>query len=245
VGKHFAREIVEGGKQRDRPVGVVIVSLGPKMTLAQRQTGLTALNGLALALLIAAEQKGTIRRIEIEANHIPKLLFKGPILGKFEALESMGSDSVSRPQTLNARFAQAGFPRHRPHAPGSSPRSRSTSQAQGRADGRSRYCRLAPPPGSVFKPLQAFGRPTLPPATDGQEANALFSRYLFMAESFGQTQDDLGPENIPLAAGLGRHDALEFALLFRGDLDRNGGRHNPYHATTESYTIIFTGHYTS
>ena len=176
VGKHFAREIVEGGKQSDRPVAVVIVSLGTNMTLAQRQTGLTALKGLALALLIAAEQEGTIRRIEIEANHIPKLLFKGQILGKFEALESMGSDSVSRPQTLNARFAQAGFPRHRPHAPGSSPRSLSTSQAQGRADGRRRYCRLAPPPGSVFKPLQAFGRPTLPPATDGQEANALLSR---------------------------------------------------------------------
>jgi hypothetical protein len=25
---------------------------------------------------------------------------------------------------------------------------------------------------------------------------------------------------------------LEFALLFRANLDRNGGRHNPYHATT-------------
>ena len=98
----------------------------------------------------------------------------------------------------------------------------------------SRYCRLAPPPGSVFKPLQALGRPTLPPATDGQEANALLSRYLFVAESFGQAQDDPGPENIPLTARLGCHDALEFALLFRGHLDRNGGRHNPYYATTTS-----------
>jgi hypothetical protein len=208
------------------------VSLGTDMTLAQGQAGLTALKGLALALLIAAEQEGTIRRVEIEANHIPKLLFKGQILGKFEALKSMGSDSVSRPQTLNARFAQAGCPRHRPHAPGSSPRSLSTSQAQGRADSRSRYGRLAPPPGSVLKPLQAFGRPTLPPATDGQEANALLSRYLLMAESLGQGQDDPGPENIPLPTRLRRHDALEFALLFRANLDRNGGRHNPYHATT-------------
>ena len=141
---------------------------------------------------------------------------------------------MSRPQTLNARFAQAGFPRHRPHAPGSSARSLSSSQAQGRADGASRYCRPASPPGSVFKSLQALGRPTLPPATDGQEADALLSRYLLVAESTGQAQDDPGPEDITLTARLGRHDASKFALLFRGHLDRNGGRHNAYDATTES-----------
>ena len=236
MSKNLAREIVEGGKQSDRSVTVVIVSLGADMTLTQRQTGLTALEGLTLALLIATEQQGAIGRIEIEADNVPELLFKGQILGKFETLESMRSDCVSRPQTLHARFAQAGFPRHRPHAPGSSARSLSSSQAQGRSDGRGRYCRLAPPPGSVFKPFEAFGRPTFPPATDGQEANALFSRYLFMAESFGQTQDDLGPENIPLAPGLGRHDALEFALLFRGDLNRNGGWHIPDNATAPAFT---------
>ena len=58
VGKRFAREIVEGGKQSDRPAEVVIVSLGTDLTLAQRQTGLTALKVLALALLIAADQEG-------------------------------------------------------------------------------------------------------------------------------------------------------------------------------------------
>ena len=57
-----------------------------------------------------------------------------------------------------------------------------------------------------------------------------------MAESFGQTQDDLGPENIPLAAGLGRHDAVEFALLFRGDLNRNGRWHIPDNATARPFT---------
>ena len=61
---------------------------------------------------------------------------------------------------------------------------------------------LRPPPGSIFEPLQTLGRPTLPPATDGQEANALFSRYLFVAESFAQPQDDPCPEDIPLTARL-------------------------------------------
>ena len=51
-----------------------------------------------------------------------------------------------------------------------------------------------------------------------------------MAQSLGQAQNDPGPEDIPLTARLGCHDALEFALLFRTDLNRNGARHNPYHA---------------
>jgi len=201
MSKDLAREI-EGGKQGHRSVTVVIVGLGADMTLAQGQTGLTALEGLTLALLIATEQEGTIRRIEIEANDIPEFLFKGQVLGKLEALASMGSYGVSRPQALNARFAQAGFPRHRAHAPGSSARSLSSRQTQDRADGRGRHGRLAPPPGSIFEPLQTLGRPTLPPATDGQEANALFSRYLFVAESFAQPQDDPCPEDIPLTARL-------------------------------------------
>jgi hypothetical protein len=210
------------------------------MTLTQGQSGLTALKSLTLALLIATEHQGTIGRIEIEANHIPEFLFKGQIRGKFETLESMGSNRVSRPQTLNARFAQAGLPCHRAYAPGSSARSLSSSQTQGRTDGRGRYSRLAPPSDSVFEPLQTFGRPTPPPATDGQEANGLLPRYLFMTESPGQAQDDLGPENIPLTAPLRRHDALKFPLLFRADLDRKGGRHNSYHARTDSlYNHIY------
>ena len=208
------------------------LSLGADMTLAQGQTGLTALEGLTLALLITTEKERTIRRVEIQANYIPEFLFKGQVLGKFEALEPMRSNGVSRPQTLHARFAQAGFPRHRAHAPGSSARRLSSSQAQGRANGRGRYCRFSPPPRKVFKPLEALGRPTLPPATNRQEAYALLPRYFFMAESFGQAQDDSGPENITLTARFGCHDALKFALLFRGDFDRKGGRHNAHYAKT-------------
>ena len=58
MSKNLAREIVQGGKQGDRSVTIVIVGLGTNMTLAQGQTRLTALEGLTLALLIATEQGG-------------------------------------------------------------------------------------------------------------------------------------------------------------------------------------------
>ena len=61
------------------------------MPLAQGQAGLTALESLALALLIAAEQERAIRRVEIEAHHIPELLFKGQILGKLKPLSRWGA----------------------------------------------------------------------------------------------------------------------------------------------------------
>jgi hypothetical protein len=192
MSKDLAREIVEGGKQGDRSVTIVIVGLGADVTFTQGQTGLTALEGLTLTLLIATEKQSAIRRIEIEANHIPELLFKGQILGKFEAPESMRSDCVSRAQNVARSICSSQFP-----AP-SCARSKVLRQERveqpslRRGDGCGRYCRLASPPGSVFKPFQAFGRPTLPPATDGQEADALLSRYLLMAQSLGQAQNDPG-----------------------------------------------------
>ncbi len=88
------REIVEGRKQGHRSVTIVVVSLGADMTLAQGQTGLTALEGLTLALLIATEQQGPVRGMEIEPHDIPELLFEGQVFGKFEAPESMRSDRM-------------------------------------------------------------------------------------------------------------------------------------------------------
>jgi len=93
---------------------------------------------------------------------------------------------------------------------------------------------LRPRPAASLSPSRPLAAQRFLQRPDRQQANPLFSRYLSMAESFGQTQDDLGPENIPLAAGLGRHDALEFALLFRGNLNQNGGWHIPDNATARA-----------
>ena len=216
VSKHFAGEIVEGGKESDGSVAVVIVSLGANMPLAQRQAGLTALEGLALALFIAAEHGGPIRRIEIQAHHVPELLFKLKVLGELETMESMGLQLMGRPETLNARFAQAGFAGHRAHAPrpalrrlGATPDSRPVLQPS--------------PQAAVCVPVRGRlgGLPDLwPPSVS---ASVRWPRGLtdcsladlFMGESLGQAQDDPGSENIPLTAGLGVHDALEVLVCWQ------------------------------
>ena len=91
MSKDLAREIVQGGKQGNRSVTVIVVGLGADMTLAQGQTRLTALKGLTLALLIATEQEGTIRRVEIEAHYIPELLFKRQSLESLKLLSRCGA----------------------------------------------------------------------------------------------------------------------------------------------------------
>ena len=55
VGKHLARKIVQGSKEGYRPMSVVVVGLGANVSLAQRQTGLGAFEGLTLALFITEQ----------------------------------------------------------------------------------------------------------------------------------------------------------------------------------------------
>ena len=93
---------------------------------------------------------------------------------------------------------------------------------------------LRPRPGASLSPSRPLAAQRFLQRGDRQEANPLLSGDLLVAESTGQAQDDPGPEDITLTARLGRHDASKFALLFRGHLDRNGGRHNAHDATTES-----------
>ena len=61
VGEHLAGKIVQGGKEGHRSMPVVVVGLGANVSLAQRQSGLGAFEGLTLALFIAAEHQGPNR----------------------------------------------------------------------------------------------------------------------------------------------------------------------------------------
>jgi enamine deaminase RidA (YjgF/YER057c/UK114 family) len=59
VGKHLAGKVVQGGKERHRSMPIVVVSPGANVSLAQRQAGLGAFEGLGLALFITAEHQSS------------------------------------------------------------------------------------------------------------------------------------------------------------------------------------------
>ena len=107
MGKDLAGKVVQGGKESHRPMSIVIMGSGADVSLAQRQAGLGALQGLAPVLFITAEHQGPLRRIEVEAHHVPELFLKVVILGELEIAHPMGLQLMGRPESLYARFAQA------------------------------------------------------------------------------------------------------------------------------------------
>jgi hypothetical protein len=209
-------------------VTVIIVSLGADVSLAQRQSGLGAFEGLALALFIAAEYQGLLWRIEIKAHHVPELFLKPKVLGELEAAHPVGLQIVGRPESLHARFAQAGFAGHRAHAPRPALRSLRARQTQGPPDSLGRKPRLASTSRGVLEPHQALGRPSLPPTTNGQKTHRLLFCDLLVGESPRQPQDDPSPENLSLTAAFRVHDTHKLSLLTGAHFNPNRcwhGRH--------------------
>src|SRR6478672_8061838 len=222
VGKHLAGKVVQGGKEGYRSVPVVVMGLGANVSLAQRQSGLGAFESLSLALFIAAEHQGLLGRVEIEAHDVPEFFLKPKVFGELEIAHPVGLQLLmGRPESLHARFAQAGFTGHSAHTPGPTVRSPGARQTQGPSDSPGRKPRFTSPSRGVFEPLQAPGGKTLPPTSNGQKTHRLLLGDLFVGKSLRQTQDDPSSENISLAAGLGVHDAFEFSLLAGSHFNRD------------------------
>ena len=81
---------------------------GANVSLAQRQSGLGAFESLSLALFIAAEHQGLLGRVEIEAQDVPEFFLKPKVFAELEIAHPVGLQLMGRPESLHARFAQAG-----------------------------------------------------------------------------------------------------------------------------------------
>src|SRR6478752_2838696 len=130
VGKHLAGKVVQGGKEGYRSVPVVVMGPGANVSLAQRQSGLGAFESLSLALFIAAEHQGLLGRVEIEAHDVPEFFLKPKVFAELEIAHPVGLQLMGRPESLHARFAQAGFTGHSAHTP------RPTVRSPGARDSR-------------------------------------------------------------------------------------------------------------
>ena len=66
-------EIVQCGEQRDGAVPDVVVRSRPNVPCLQRQARLGSFKGLALALLVAAQNQSLGWRVQIQPNDVPEL----------------------------------------------------------------------------------------------------------------------------------------------------------------------------
>ena len=103
---HFAGGDVKGGKQRRRPVSLVVVGHRSGPPFLHRQARLGAIQRLDLTLFVNREHQRLVRRIQVEANDIPHLVDKLLVVRQFEFLGQMGLQAMCSPDALNARRAQ-------------------------------------------------------------------------------------------------------------------------------------------
>src|SRR5580700_4054594 len=89
------------------------------MPFAQRQTRLTALQRLDLALLVTTEHHCLLWRIEVKTDDIPKFRLKIRIAGKLKDTRQVWLDFVFTPDSLHGRLGDTKLASHRAASPSS------------------------------------------------------------------------------------------------------------------------------
>jgi hypothetical protein len=106
-------ERVHRGKQRRHTMALVIVRHRLTATSLQRQARLGPVKRLDLALLIAAQDQGVLRGIEIQPDDVLEFFGEVLVVRYLEALSPMRLEAVRLPDAPHARLTYAG---HRCHA---------------------------------------------------------------------------------------------------------------------------------
>src|ERR1700759_424940 len=117
VSDDFALQVIQRGKESDGAVAIVIMSLSADISFTQRQTRLTALQRLDLALLVTTEHHGLLWRIEVKTDDIPKFHLKIRIAGKLKDTRQVWLDLVLTPDSLHGRLGGTKLASHRAASP--------------------------------------------------------------------------------------------------------------------------------
>lgn len=113
----LALQIIQGGEQRNRSVAIVVMGLRSNVADPERHSGLGPLQGLTLALLIAAQHQCLIGRIEVQADHVPELLLEFRIAGDLECAHQVRLQIIAPPNLMHAMVRDSDFSRHPARAP--------------------------------------------------------------------------------------------------------------------------------
>ena len=97
----LAVQYVQGGKQRGRAVPDVVVCHGAAAALLHRQTRLSAIERLYLALFIDRENDSVRRRVHIEPDDVSQLGGKLRVVGQLEQARPVRPQTMSAPDALH------------------------------------------------------------------------------------------------------------------------------------------------
>ena len=210
----LAVQIVQRREQGDRAVADVIVRPGANVADAQRQARLRPLQGLALALLVAAQHQSFVWRIQIQANHIPELALELRVLAQLERAPQVRFEVVLPPDAVDAVVRDPDGLGHRPHAPTAAAFGRLRHLCDHLLNLLDRQPGLAPAPGLVPQALKSVASEPLGPQRDGRHAGGQLLGDIFLFEAFATQQHDAGTKTISLRGGGSPHTSLQFGAIF-------------------------------
>ncbi len=208
-------------KERGGPVAFIVVSECFATSSLERESGLSAVQSLDLALFIAGEHDGVFGRVEIEANDILELLLEMLVVGEFEGFHSVGLDPVGGPYPTHARRANSNPSGHGCPAPmGSSLRLLFQRQADDSRFGRGRQRRDAAWPGLVFEnALNSSLGIAVSPTTHFHLVLAELQGDLLVLQAISSQQNDSSA--FPRAGGTGPAslDGFQFLSLLEAEFN--------------------------
>lgn len=174
-----AVEDIEGGEQGSRAVTLVVVRHGAALAGLQRQSGLSSVEGLDLALFVDRDDDGMSWRLHVEANDILDLGGKRRIVGPLEGPQPMRLEAMGLPNALDRSQRDTEGLGHRSAGPmGYSPGWLGAGQGDDPRDDGRRNGRCARLAGLVSKKaVDTFFGEALLPSPDGRPADASTSRH--------------------------------------------------------------------
>lgn len=213
-------EVIQGGEQRDRAMADVVVGPSADMADAQRQVRLGPFQRLALALLVAAEHQRLVRRVEIEADHVPELGLEVRVARQFERAGQMGLDLVCCPNPLHACRRDPHLPRHRANTPTGPIRRRLRRLDDQLFPFRFRDRRLRAAASRLLKTRQPKARKPTFPADDRRPAHSCLGRGRVLAAACRPQEHDARSADQPLRRSRSIDDAFQLPALLAGHLQR-------------------------
>ena len=200
-------------EERGGSVAFVIVSQRFATSFLERESRLSAIQGLDLALFIAGQHDGVFRRVEIEANDVLELFLKMLVVGELEGSYPVRFDPVCSPYPTHTRRANSNPIGHGCPAPmGSSLGLFFQRQADDSRFSRGRKRRDTAWPGFVFENAlnSSLGIAVSPTPHFHLVLAELQGDFLVLQASSSQQNDS---SSLPSADGTGPASLYSFQFL--------------------------------
>ncbi|MDQ1404869.1 MAG: hypothetical protein QOG55_498, partial [Acidobacteriaceae bacterium] len=234
---HSAAGQIQSGEQRGGAMANVVVSYPFDVTQPHGQQGLSALQGLDLALFIDAQHHGFVRRMQIQPHDIPHFFNEEGIGGELKVTLPMRLQTKRAPNAMHCVLRQARLRRQRTATPvcgvgGLCPQRLANQRRDSFIADRARATRAQFP----VQPLQTLLEKTPPPIAYGHSVEMKPGSNRLVAHSRSTQQNDPRPPYQTVREGARGCDGAQLLAFLRVQQQGRLGsshRHRHLHCSIE------------